>query len=107
MGEASTSNPTLSLANLFYIHISCSFYHTRTQTPTCTTAFNGSLSISPGAEADLDAPYWSTHLFDAYTNLDPVSRPATTLWMWPSVSFHCISSVPACMVYEAYWFPLG
>lgn len=60
--------------------------NTFTQVPTCTTAFNGSITLTPGLDANLSAPSWADHLYDTYLQQDPYFVPGTQYWRWLPVS---------------------
>ena len=53
-------------------------------TPTCTTAFNSTISLAPSIEVDIETGIWTDVLYDAYTHVDPMKLPSGTIWRWPS-----------------------
>ena len=64
------------------------------QVPTCTTAFNSTIIIISGVDADMDSEVWSQHLHDAYQAVDPTSVGGATIFRWSSVSH---STLHACV----------
>ena len=56
------------------------------QTPSCTTAFNSTIILISGRNADLFSPVWTDNLHDAYQEWDPAFVPGAPIYRWPSVS---------------------
>lgn len=52
-------------------------------TPTCTTAYNSTITLSPAIQVDISSGVWSDALYDAYTQVDPLKLPSGTYWRWP------------------------